>query len=82
MAYHRWSSEGQNPCPLYIWMGDDGLHVWKPGQGDEEGLLFRNGKDTAVAEALVTALVDHLAGQGKQVRIRAGKVTFKDHLND
>lgn len=74
MAYCRWDG---NKDSLYVWAGDDGLHVWKPEQGDEEGIIFKNGENTKYAEALFHGLNDYLNANGVETKIRAGKLTTK-----
>ena len=74
MAYCRWDG---NKDSLYVWQGFDGLHIWKPGQGDEEGIVFKNGENLKCAEALFHALSDHLQSNGIKIKFRAGELTTK-----
>ena len=74
MAYSRWDN---NPNSLYVWQGIDGLHIWKPGQGDEDGLVFKNDDTLEYAKATFQALNDFLKSNGIETKIRAGKLTMR-----
>jgi hypothetical protein len=71
MSYQR-PAEGR----YYIWMGDDGLHIMATPDLSTDLIVKHDPHGKANAKALVNGLVDFLAGEGVEVRVRKGRVKF------
>lgn len=75
MAYQRWGKPGR----MYVWAGDDGLHIWPPGCHDKEGgVVLTNdqaGRDNAAA--IARGCVDLLISLGMVVHSRRGGIVIE-----
>ena len=77
LAYSRWT---EDPNSLYIWASTEGLNVWRTTQEKQhDGLFFKAGDKPSIerAETLFIALNDFLQANGRETKIRAGKLSIK-----
>ena len=76
MAYQRWDKPGRH----YVWMGNDGLHIWPTGCNDQNGGFFLGDKDVADrdnAAAILRGCFDLLTSLGIEVKIKKGEISIE-----